>query len=812
MKILPSLLSAAVTIGLVITLNTKLVLPAPLGKLLSPQHGVWQNAESDQPNFSADLKFPQLKGKVNVYLDERLVPHVFAEQDNDAYFVQGYLHARFRLWQMELQTHFAAGRLCEIVGDKALKLDREKRRMGMVYAAENALKAMEKDPVSKGHFDNYTAGVNAYINSLTASSLPLEYKLMGYQPEPWKNLKTALMLKEMSNTLAGYDEDLEMTNAKSLFTPDELKLLYPETNASLEPIVPKGTAFDKPGIVPIKPVTADSLYFNTKDSLKLAAIHKPDPDNGSNNWAVSGKKTKAGAPILCNDPHLELSLPSIWYEMQISTPNTNTYGVSLPGSPYIIIGYNDSLAWGVTNAQRDVKDYYEIKFRDDSKKEYWFDSSWKQSELKIEEIKIKDQPSYYDTVAYTVFGPVMYDKSFNQAGSKGRNLAVRWVAHDQGNEGFTFYKLDNAKSYEDYLEAIKPYNCPGQNFLVATKSNHIAIWQQAKFPARWQGQGLYVMPGQDSSYMWQGFIPQAENPHSVDPDRGFCTSANQRPVDSTYPYFIPGYYITERGIAITDKLTAMDQITTDDMMKLQNDYYNVFASKFLPFMMKYIRENDLDAPGKKFLSTLSHWNYENGPDAVAPTVFSLLKDSLKAAVWEDEINRTSPAAPMPGSLTLLEALVKDSTFKFIDNIRTPQKESLFDIMTLAFKNATSTLKHLEQVDSISWFKYKDPTIYHLTRQSLMPFARKSLHVGGGGDIINATTHSHGPSWRMIVNLTPQTEAYAVYPGGQNGNPGSKYYDSFVDTWAAGKYFSLWMMTKEEARSSKVKWVMKFDKS
>ncbi|MBI3883457.1 MAG: penicillin acylase family protein, partial [Sphingobacteriales bacterium] len=217
MRVLPFIISSALTVGLVVTLNTKLVLPAPLGKLLSPQHGIWQNAEKTDASFNANESFPQLAGKVEVYIDDRLVPHVFAENENDVYFVQGFLHAKFRLWQMELQTLAAAGRASEIIGSKALNHDREFRRLGMVYAAEVSLKEIEKDPLIKAQCDAYTAGVNAYIEKLTESQLPIEYKLIGYQPEKWSNLKTALFLKYMSFDLAAHENDFELTNAKSYF-------------------------------------------------------------------------------------------------------------------------------------------------------------------------------------------------------------------------------------------------------------------------------------------------------------------------------------------------------------------------------------------------------------------------------------------------------------------------------------------------------------------------------------------------------------------------------------------------------------------
>ena len=483
MRILPFIISAAITIFLVIVFNSTYLLPAPLGKLLSPQHGIWQNAEPVNYDYSANLLLPQLQSKVTVYLDDRLVSHVFSESETGAYFVQGYLHAKFRLWQMELQTHAAAGRVSEIVGDKALNHDREFRRLGMVSAAESALKVMESDPVSKSICDAYTAGVNSYIASLTESTLPLEYKLIGYAPEKWSNLKCALFVKYMSYDLAGRDNDFEMTNAKSYFSRDDFNRIYPAMPDSMDPVIPRGTLFSKPTIPTAPPSDVDSAYFNKKDVVDVLE-NKPPKDNGSNNWAVSGKKTSTGFPILCNDPHLGLNLPSIWYEMQISTPEINTYGVSFPGVPGIIIGFNDSCAWGLTNCGRDVRDYYEIKFKDDSRKEYWYNNSWKQTDFKVERIRIKGQADYLDTVAYTEFGPVMYDKNFGGYENKNnRYFAVRWKGNDPGNELKCFMLIDKAKNYSDYAIASGYLHTAGQNFAFASKNGDIAIKTQGEFPA-----------------------------------------------------------------------------------------------------------------------------------------------------------------------------------------------------------------------------------------------------------------------------------------------------------------------------------------
>lgn len=811
MRVISFTLTAIITTSLIYVLNKPWgdSLPMPVGKFLSPQVGFWQNADPADKSFDDELKFRDLKGKAEVYLDDRLVPHVFAENDEDLYFIQGFLHAKFRLFQMDLQTKAAAGRASEVAGKKAIAYDKAERRLGMVYAAENALKEIEKDPLSKKLFDAYTNGVNAYVESLTESSIPLEYKLLNIQPEKWSNLRTALLLKMMSKMLSSETEhDLANTNAKNIFSTSDYKMLYPDVPDSLVPIVPKGTPFDKPVIIPVKPASADSLYFSKKDTLPERPEVEQDKTNGSNNWAVAGSKTQSGAPILCNDPHLELSLPSIWYEMQLVSPTNNVYGVSLPGSPFIIIGFNDSIAWGLTNAQRDVKDYYEIKFKDNTKKEYWFDGKWTPTTLREETIKVKGGSDVLDTVAYTIFGPVMFDESYSNEYLQKKNIAVRWTAHDPSNEGLTFYKLNRGHNYDDYDGAIKSFSCPGQNFIFASHAGDIAIWQQGKFPARWDMQGIYVMPGEDSSYLWQGNIPQSENPHAKNPTQGFLQSANQRPVDSSYPYFIPGDYITPRGITISNKLSAMSGITPVDMMKLQNDYFNTTAEDVRPILLKYVKENELNADEKIYLDIVKGWDLMASPNSKGQTIYQSWWDSLDREIWSDELHRVSPPAHEPDRQTLLELLKKDSAMKFIDNINTPEKETLFDVVTIALKKSVAYLEKKDNEGKLGWAKFKDPTIYHLIKE-LKPFARKGLHIGGNGNIINAMTHSHGPSWRMIVQLTSPVEAYGVYPGGESGNPGSKFYDNDVSTWVDGKYHQLWYMRNGDKNDAKVKWRMSF---
>lgn len=805
-------ISLIITILLIVALGSRLWLPLPLGSFLSPQHGCWQNAEPYEAPLTKELSFTQLKGEATVYFDERLVPHIEAEYDEDAYFIQGYLHAKFRLWQMDFQTRAAAGRISEVVGDLAINYDKGKRRLGLPYAAENMLRELEANDTSKIIADQYTAGVNAYISTLTAANLPIEYKLLGYAPEKWNNYKTCLFVKQMSQNLAGGSDDILFTKARDFFGDAALHLLFPQVHDSLDPIIPKGTLFSPPGISLMPPGDKDSLYTPSLPG-SITEIAKPDKDNGSNNWVVNKSKTKNGAPILCNDPHLGLSLPSIWYEIQMTTPTMNAYGVSFPGAPGVIIGFNENIAFGFTSSARDVLDYYTVQFQDETKTTYYFDSSWKPTQRRVEAISVKGKTTVYDTVAYTHWGPVTYDASFSANSGATTALATRWKAHDPSNELMLWYYLDRASNYADYMFALRYFTCPGHNILFASKTGDIAIQQQGVFPARWNRQGMYIMPGADSSYAWQGYIPFEENPHIYNPESGFISSANQRPVDSTYPYFIPGSYDLYRGISINRRLREMNNITMADMQKLQVDNYNVFAETARPILLKHIDENQLNEREKMYLAMVRQWNLENDIHEKGATIFDIWFKQFEKGIWQDEFTQAGLKGHYPEEATLIEALLKnDSSFAYTDRIGTPEIETLSQIVTEAFETSVLKADSLDKINRLAWGVYKNTSIKHLLGDKMLPFAAMNLPVGGGKHIINATKSDHGPSWRMVVEMGETPSAAVVYPGGQSGNPGSPYYNQFINKWVAGEYFKALFIPKGQTPAASQAGKMRFKKA
>jgi penicillin G amidase len=520
---------------------------------------------------------------------------------------------------------------------------------------------------------------------------------------------------------------------------------------------------------------------------------------------IGGSKTASGRPILCNDPHLGLNLPSLWYETQIHTPDYNCYGVSFPGAPGIIIGFNDSIAWGVTNAMRDVMDFYEVRFRDSTMNEYLFQGEWIKTEWRTETIKIRGRADFVDKIPMTVWGPVMFDRTYGNEMKNNKAYAVRWSAHDPGMEAKTFLLLNKAKNYDDYLEAIRHFECPGQNFVFASKTNDIAWWQQANFPAKWRRQGEYVMPGWDSAYAWQYSIPQQDNINMKNPERGFVSSANQLPADTLYPFFLGGIHDLYRGIIINRYLASMDSVTAADMKAMQTDNYNVFAEMARPLLLKHLLRDQVQGDAQKLLTSFENWNLRSDVDEEGPTIFAEWWQTLAKKIWLDNITRPdSFPIVYPQAATLLEALVRDTGFVFIDDINTTQVETLSELVTSSFLEVTPKLGTMQK----GWAGYKATGVRHLIN-SLTPFSRLNLPIGGGTHIINAATGNWGPSWRVVVHMTDETEAYGIYPGGQNGNPGSKYYDQFIDQWAKGEYNKLWIMRPVEEDFKKAKWKMSF---
>ena len=765
-----------------------------LARLLDPFAGVWQQAVSAQADFTPGEPIPGARGEV--VIDERGIPHVFAATDADGQFMEGYLHARDRLFQMDLSVRAAEGRLAEVLGPNLLERDRLQRRKGMRVAAQRAVAAWLQNPESAAVVTAYTNGVNAYIQTLTPKDYPVEYKFLGFAPEAWTPYKCALMSKSMAETLCFRNEDVGMTNIRIALGDSLFHHLYPEYNPKQSPVIATPVAWPGPAAQEILPEEGGDALSS---SLPFPALPQSPEGIGSNNWALAGSKTATGFPLLSNDPHLSLTLPSIWYEIQLHTPTNNCYGVSLPALPGILIGFNEQSAWGITNVGHDVVDWYTINWTDTTHTAYWLDGVATEPTWITDTIYVRGQAQpVVEKTAWTYFGPVVYD----QPEAVNYNLAMRWVAHDPppvaGTDNVeSFLKLTANSDLASYREALRGFDNPASNVVYANRHNDIAMTVTGHLPIRQPEQGRFVQDGSQRANLWSGFIPFAEIPREENPARQFVASANQNSTDLTYPYYYLGGFEDYRGRYLNRQLAAEEQATPQDMMDLQQDAYSLHAEEAVPAMLAALEGQPLTPLQIRAQALVGSWDFRYLADAAAPVLFDAWYDSLYQFTFDEIYTLNSPQRPVafPESWRLLELLDQAPADPIFDRQVTPAREAAADIIQLAFVQACAAVMPAIE-EGLTWSQQRNTRIPHLAR--IPGFGSDLIHANGARNTPNALSAGFGPSWRMVVSLERPLRAWGVLPGGPSGNVGSPFYTGGIAEWSAGKYFELHLFEEPAA--------------
>ena len=783
----------------------------PLAKFLNPFTGFWQNATSERNQFEDELLIKGLQNPVEILVDTVGIPHIFAENDYDVYFAQGFITAKDRLWQMDFQSRYAAGRLSEVVGKKAIELDRYQRRMGMLYGAELMLEESKKDPKSHQAIQAYADGINAYISELQPKDYPIEFKILNYKPEAWTPLNSALLLKLMSATLAAGSDEMKMSNILEAYGKEVVDDLFPNYPYKEDPIIPAGTQWN---FSAIKKTSENALTTSTKSTeiknksknnwlFSNLLTEKKSENIGSNNWAVDGQKSATNMPLLANDPHLNLTLPSIWYQIQLHTPEMNVYGVSLPGAPGVVIGFNQHAAWGVTNVASDVLDWYQIKFKDDHYEEYLYDDKWVKTIPRVEEIKVLNGSTLLDTVYYTVHGPVSYTpnskpRDFEPARNVPIGFALKWVAHLPSNDIRTFYLLNRAKTYDDYREALTHYTAPAQNFIFANNQQVISITPNGFFPLKEKEQGKFLMDGKTSANNWTDEIPFEHHPTIKNPERGYVSSANQSPTDQNYPYYLNWEFAPyERGHRINMVLDSLEKVTVQDFINLQNDNYSILADNILAVLTNTINPALLTEKEQEILSLLKNWDKNYDANSVAASIFETWYNTLNDYIWHDKFGKPDIFMRYPSRDRTVQMLLHEPNSDWYSNNQSPKQENRNGIINLSFKKAIQFLEkhHGDIIQDWDWKSVKKSNVPHLAK--IKGFGSKVLNIGGSKHTVNAMGESNGPSWKMVVSLGDHPTAFGILPGGQSGNPGSRYYDNQLTTWEQGKLYPLLFLSNSQ---------------
>ncbi|MFJ8088201.1 penicillin acylase family protein [Lysinibacillus sp. NPDC095746] len=732
-----------------------------------------------KPEIDGELSLSVLDEDVTVTRDDKGIPHIFAKTDADLYRAQGYVQAQDRLFQMDLARRQASGRLSEIIGEATIDTDKHFRTFSLREAAEKSLSIYDRE--SRQVLEWFADGVNAFITQAKENNtLSYEFALLGYEPEEWSVVDSLTIGKYMAYDLGGNWNTLAFRHwALQNFGEEKAKELF------------------------IKyPENASSIITANKDNPVAVAGHfktelLPNEFNGSNNWVVSGKKTKNGTPILADDPHLGLSTPSIWYQMHLQSPEQNVSGVIFAGVPGVILGHNDNIAWGVTNVGPDVQDLYIEIPNPNNPTQFRYDGKWEQAEVRNEPIKVKDGETVDFNVVVTRHGPIMTDLAFKDTEPTAQ-FSMQWTALQPTTELRAVLGFNKSKSWSEFEKALEDFKAPAQNFVFASMDGTIAYKANGQIPIRKQGDGQLPVPGDSSDYGWKGFIPWDELPTVVNPDEGFIATANNEVIGEEYPYHITDFWAQPyRFERIKEVLAANDSLTVEDIMKLQMDQHNLYAREFLPYLLTSIKAQDQDEKYKDVIKLLENWDMVDAKDSGAPLMFHTLMEKLQEVLFKDQMPEDMYEL-MYGKFNITDQLLR-TAYAGKNSIWIDEQGG---VDATVYKALELTVAQIEDqfgknVSKWKWGNFHQLTFDH-TLGKASPiiaayFNAKKIPIGGSKVTVQAADNdlagnvNHGASWRFVVDVGDLSSAYHIVGPGQSGHVKSAWYQDQVMDWANGDY-------------------------
>jgi len=764
------------------------------------------------PQTDGSISLPGLQHEVAVERDVWGVPHIRAASVEDLAEAQGYVMAQDRLWQMDLLRRVARGQLSEILGSRTLPIDKEFRTYGFARAAERDASLL--DPESRKVMEAYARGVNQFITQ-NKKNLPLEFSLLGYEPAPWQPSDTLAVSGYMYRTLTDtWQRELNRAKVTERAGPDRAKDLFSQEAAMDHFVVGDPKVIDdgsqrsaadgddqeddddlQPDTV-LKAGSSDSQSLAPRESdLDLTSALARSIQSflaesrseirqglGSNNWVVNGAHTATGKPLLANDTHLELSIPSIWYEIHLTAPGWNVKGFTLPGAPMIIIGHNDRLAWGFTNNGADVQDLYVETFNPVSADEYRVKGAWAKAQIIDETIRIKGQQDEHLKVTITRHGPIVHrdgDKAY----------AIRWIATERGGLANSYNWLGKTRNWKEFREAMKRVWGPGQNAVYADVEGNIGYVMAARVPIRRKGHGEVPVPGDADDYEWTGYIPFDQLPQALNPETGLIVTANARVVGPNYkPYLTDRWEEPYRTARIYDLLHDRHDLRPEDMLKVQTDTYSyphVFLADQLSAAARTVKPKDLRA--QKLIEGLKDWN--GIADADSPEV-SFLHAARRAALdllLEPFLGKDTNLYQWR-STTFLQKTLTDRPAKWLP----PAYKNYDELLVAAADVAATKLAEQsksERVEDWAWKRFNSLDMFHpIGHEGLL---KRFLSVtdkpqSGTQYSVRAAMKTHGPAMRFVGNPGNWDESILVITAGQSGQPGSSHYSDQFSYWYEGK--------------------------
>ena len=753
--------------------------------------------------YNGTIETTEIEHPVNVYFDEYGVPSVFAETDEDMFFVAGYIGARDRLFQMSFMKYAYKGQLSKVLNDTLFVEDKFLRTLGFERIAEKSLNKMPPEIIK--NLQKTCDGINAYIKTLSPKEFPLEFRLIGidelptFEPKDIAGLST-MMAWELQG---GWDSELFFGALQETLGEEHLSDIMPSykneypTIANTENIL----------------LGAYKEYaFKTKKLRKTLQTDKTG--YGSNAWVVSGKKTSTGKPLLANDPHLALNLPPWWYEIRLKGASYSFGGYGLYGFPLPVIGNNENIAWGFTNVMTDDMDFYVETLNEDATK-YLFDGKWKDIVVKKEKALLKSGKEKEIIIRSTHRGPIV--SSIHPHSKNKKAISFRWTEFDAFDETTALFKIAQAKNWTEFSEASKTFGAPGQNLTYADTEGNIGWRPGAKIPIRNGAETLLPFDGTTSKHDWRGYVPFEEMPFLLNPEKGYISNGNNKTIDDSYPYYISKYWADpSRAQQIEKRIDAIindkRKIEVVDMMDIQNDITSPFAKEINETILFLIKDEETEK-FQKTVDLLKGYNGVEAADSQATLAFHTLYLRSLENIFSDELEKIDKEAMNTlldlksiTSFAIRKALSKNGSV-WTDNINTPNKETIQDILMLSLEETHKSIKGQAWGDEHTvTFKHRldnDPLVKKLIKLSVGPFP-----MSGSGWAPRAASYQQrkpfkvtsGASMRRIIDLSNLDNGFSVLPTGQSGLFGSPHYKDQTKLYNGDKYkpfrFSRGVIKKE----------------
>ncbi len=765
------------------------------------------------PTTAGALTVPGLKAPVDVYRDEYGIPHIYAQNEHDLFFAQGYIHAQDRFWQMEFWRHIGQGRIAEIAGPSAAPRDEFIRTFGWNRIAADIADYYQREaPEFYAILEAYSAGVNAYI-AANEGALALQINILGLVNQPWEieawtPVNTVSWGVVMSHDLASnYGRELATLERLQTFTAEQLRVAAPGYPYGKRPVIVPGHELTIMGQIESVPAYATAVDWR---AISTQLIGEPvtlgfgeGPFIGSNNWVISGEHTASGLPLLANDPHLGVQMPSIWYEVGLHAPGIDVVGFSFAGVPGVIIGHTGQIAWGVTTSSPDVQDLYIIRTNPDNPNQYEYMGEWREMAIIEEVIKVNGGEEIVLPVRLTVHGPIVTEVIDSDDKPLTDVLAVRWAAAEPSRILQAVILLNKAQNYSDFYEAIRYWDIPSQSIVYADVEGNIGYIMSGRVPIRANGDGTIPVPGWTDEFVWQGWIPYEELPMSFNPAKGYIVTANNAVVDSAYRYFID-YNANDgdRAQRIVDMIEEIiaggGKFTVADFARMQVDNKSLLAEAYAPLWAK-IESND--AQIQEALTYLNNWDFQADRDSVAAALWEITYLHLVENALADDLGADNvELIERHKTLHLLAGMPEAAWW---DVRGTAEIETAVDILAQSLQDAINWLREKRGGRMADWTWGSIHTITFrdgvLGQSGIAPieniFNRGPLAADGGTSIVNANSWNVNnpavvrghPSMRMIVDLSDVEQSLAIHPTGQSGHAFHPHYDDMVELWRNGQY-------------------------